>query len=82
MVEAVVADLVALEKQQVEKSGKTAAFLTLKEDMAATEDEIIAFCRENLAHYKCPKTVVFSILPKTSTGKVQKFILRDQAAAL
>ena len=66
-----------------EKWGETpCAFLTLKEDMAATEDEIIAFCRDNLAHYKCPKTVVFSILPKTSTGKVQKFILRDQAAAL
>ena len=42
-------------------------------------DELIAWCRENLAHFKCPRTVVFAELPKTSTGKVQKFRLREMA---
>jgi fatty-acyl-CoA synthase len=50
--------------------------------MVATEVEIIAFCRANMAHFKVPRTVVFGPLPKTSTGKMQKFILRDQAKAL
>ena len=58
------------------------AFVTLKEGAAATADEIIAFCRDNMAHYKCPKTVIFGDLPKTSTGKVQKFILRDRTTEL
>ncbi|MBQ0725693.1 MAG: acyl-CoA synthetase [Cycloclasticus sp.] len=58
---------------------KPCAFVTLKEGAQATEKEIIAFCRENLAHYKVPKLVVFGGLPKTSTGKVQKFILRETA---
>eukprot|EP00752_Nemacystus_decipiens_P001158 g1158.t1 len=63
-----------------EKWGETpCAFVTLKEGAEATADEIIAFCRDNLAHYKCPKTVVFGALPKTSTGKVQKYVLREQA---
>jgi len=44
-----------------------------------TEQEIIDFCRQHLAHFKAPKTVVFGPLPKTSTGKLQKFKLRDQA---
>ena len=44
-----------------------------------TEGDLIAFCRENMAHFKAPKTVVFGPLPKTSTGKVQKFKLREQA---
>ena len=52
---------------------------TLKQGQDATEQEIIAFCRENMAHYKCPKKVVFGALPKTSTGKVQKYVLREQA---
>jgi fatty-acyl-CoA synthase len=55
------------------------AFVTLKQGEDATEQEIIAFCRDNMAHYKCPKKVVFGPLPKTSTGKVQKYVLRDQA---
>ncbi len=55
------------------------AFVTLKPGETATEQEIIAFCRENMAHFKCPKSVVFGPLPKTSTGKVQKYVLRDQA---
>ncbi|MGQ9368663.1 acyl-CoA synthetase [Azospirillum sp. ST 5-10] len=66
-----------------EKWGETpCAFVTLREGMAATEAEIIAWCRSHLAHFKCPKTVVFSALPKTSTGKIQKFVLRSQAKEL
>jgi len=58
------------------------AFVVLKADQDATEASIIEFCRENMAHYKCPKTVVFSELPKTSTGKIQKFVLRERAENL
>ncbi len=53
------------------------AFVTLKEGQDATEEEIIAFCRERLAHFKCPAAVSFGSLPKTSTGKVQKYVLRE-----
>ena len=45
----------------------------------ATEEEIIAHCRELLARFKAPKRVIFGELPKTSTGKIQKFLLRAQA---
>ena len=66
-----------------EKWGETpCAFVTLKNGGSATAADIMAFCREHLAHYKCPRTVVFGPLPKTSTGKIQKFVLRDQAKAL
>ncbi|PWC45724.1 acyl-CoA synthetase [Azospirillum sp. TSO22-1] len=66
-----------------EKWGETpCAFVTLKEGSTVTEAEIIAWCRANLAHFKCPRTVVFAPLPKTSTGKIQKFVLREQAKAL
>jgi fatty-acyl-CoA synthase len=58
------------------------AFVTLKPGKRATADDIIAFCREHLARFKVPKTVVFGPLPKTSTGKVQKFTLRAQAKDL
>ena len=54
------------------------AYVTLNEGAAATPQEIIAFCRERLAHYKCPDVVEFGPLPKTSTGKVQKFVLRER----
>ena len=54
------------------------AFVTLNEDAAADAEEIIAFCRERLAHYKCPDSVEFGSLPKTSTGKTQKFVLRQR----
>jgi fatty-acyl-CoA synthase len=54
------------------------AFVTLKPGAEATADEIIAFCREHLAHFKCPAAVEFMDLPKTSTGKVQKFVLREK----
>jgi fatty-acyl-CoA synthase len=66
-----------------DKWGETpCAFVTLKPDEAATADEIIAFCRDSMAHFKAPRTVVFGALPKTSTGKIQKFVLRDQAREL
>jgi len=56
------------------------AFVTLKPDAAAVSAaEIIDFCRANLAHFKAPKAVVFGPLPKTSTGKIQKYALREQA---
>jgi fatty-acyl-CoA synthase len=59
------------------------AFVTLKGDSGpVTAEDIIAFCRANMAHYKVPRTVVFGPLPKTSTGKIQKFVLREQAKAL
>jgi fatty-acyl-CoA synthase len=54
------------------------AFITLNEGATATPEEIIAFCRERLARYKCPDTIELGSLPKTSTGKVQKFVLRDR----
>lgn len=66
-----------------ERWGETpCAFVTLRPGAEATAEEIIAFCRQHLAHFKCPKTVVFGELPKTSTGKIQKFVLRDRARAL
>jgi fatty-acyl-CoA synthase len=55
------------------------AFVELKEGSQATRDEIIAHCRQHLAGFKTPKNVVFGTLPKTSTGKIQKFALRQQA---
>ena len=54
------------------------AFVALKPGERLTEQGLIDFCRERLAHFKCPKAVEFSELPKTSTGKIQKFLLREQ----
>jgi fatty-acyl-CoA synthase len=54
------------------------AFVTLRPGTSATTEELIAFCRERLAHFKCPDAVEFGDLPKTSTGKVQKFVLRER----
>ena len=54
------------------------AFIELKPGQSTTEEEIIAFCRERLARFKCPAAVEFGELPKTSTGKVQKFVLREK----
>jgi fatty-acyl-CoA synthase len=64
-----------------EKWGETpCAFIELKAGAAEpTSEEIIAFCQENMARYKVPRHVVFGLLPKTSTGKVQKFVLRERA---
>ena len=62
-----------------EKWGETpCAFVGLKEGAEVSEEEIIQFCRENLAHFKCPTKVIFKELPKTSTGKIQKFVLREE----
>jgi fatty-acyl-CoA synthase len=55
------------------------AFVTLKPEAEAAAEEIIAFCRQRLAHFKAPRTVIFGPLPKTSTGKIQKFMLRERA---
>ena len=55
------------------------AFVELRDGATATADEIIAFCRAHLAGFKAPKAVLFETLPKTSTGKIQKFQLRDRA---
>src|ERR1700674_5826214 len=54
------------------------AFIELKENASATEAEIIAFCRSQMSGFKTPKAVVFGLIPKTSTGKIQKFLLRNQ----
>ena len=73
--------MVAVVAKPDEKWGETpCAFVELKPGAEATADELIAFCRENLARYKCPRHIVFRELPKTSTGKIQKFELRRAAA--
>ncbi len=54
------------------------AFITLKSGSGATENEIITFCKDNLARFKAPKSVEFCELPKTSTGKIQKYMLRNK----
>jgi fatty-acyl-CoA synthase len=59
------------------------AFVTLTPDAGTvTEDDIIAWCKDNLAHFKAPTKVVFGPLPKTSTGKIQKYVLRERAKEL
>jgi fatty-acyl-CoA synthase len=65
-----------------EKWGETpCAFVTLKPGATAvTAEEIVRWCRDHLAHFKAPRHVVFGPLPKTSTGKIQKYLLREQAA--
>ncbi|MBS0243365.1 MAG: acyl-CoA synthetase [Proteobacteria bacterium] len=66
-----------------EKWGETpCAFIELKPGAEATAEELIEYCREHLARYKCPRHVVFAEIPKTSTGKIQKFQLRDKAKAV
>jgi fatty-acyl-CoA synthase len=63
-----------------EKWGETpCAFIELKPGALASADEIIDWCRQRLARYKCPRHVVFAEIPKTSTGKIQKFQLREMA---
>lgn len=66
-----------------DKWGETpCAFVTLKQGATVSDAEIKAFCRERLAGFKVPHTIVFTELPKTSTGKIQKFMLREQARGL
>jgi fatty-acyl-CoA synthase len=63
-----------------EKWGETpCAFVQLKDGASATEDELIAFCREHLPRFAVPRTVVFGPLPTTATGKIQKYTLRERA---
>ena len=72
--------LAAVVAQPDPKWGETpCAFVELKEGASATGEEIIEFCRARMARFKAPKTVVFGPLPKTSTGKIQKFMLRERA---
>jgi fatty-acyl-CoA synthase len=54
------------------------AFVALRPGASVVERELIDFCRERLAHFKCPKAIEFGELPKTSTGKIQKFRLREK----
>ncbi|KAF4362665.1 hypothetical protein G4B88_028718 [Cannabis sativa] len=58
------------------------AFVNVKSDANVSGDEIISFCRSRLPHYMAPRTVIFQDLPKTSTGKVQKFVLREKAKSM
>jgi fatty-acyl-CoA synthase len=74
---------VAVVAKPDEKWGETpCAFVVVKPGATVTAEEIVAHCRANLASYKCPRHVVFRDLPMTSTGKVQKFVLREWAKAV
>ena len=75
--------LVAVVAKSDEKWGETpCAFIELIDGKSATEEEIISHCKENMARFKRPKYVIFDELPKTSTGKIQKFELRERAKEL
>lgn len=66
-----------------EKWGEVpAAFVELKDGIQTSEAEIIEHCRAHLARFKVPKQVVFGALPKTSTGKIQKYVLRQHAQSV
>jgi fatty-acyl-CoA synthase len=70
----------AVVAQPDEKWGETpCAFVEIKPDAKVTENELIEHCRSMLARFKAPKRVIFGELPKTSTGKIQKFLLRERA---
>ncbi|MGG6898539.1 acyl-CoA synthetase [Rhizobium sp. BR 315] len=58
------------------------AFVELRRDAEASEEELLDYCRSTLARFKCPSRIIFQDLPKTSTGKIQKFVLRARAEAL
>jgi fatty-acyl-CoA synthase len=74
---------VAVVAKPDEKWGETpCAFVELKSGSSATAEELMAWCRTHLAGYKCPRYVVFAEIPKTSTGKLQKFKLREAAKAV
>ena len=75
--------LAAVVARPDQKWGETpCAFVQLKLGAKASAEEIIAFCRDQLAHFKAPKSVVFGPLPTTATGKIQKFVLRERTRAL
>ena len=61
------------------RTAEAQAFVEMKPGHTATADELIEWCRARLARYKCPRHIVFAEIPKTSTGKVQKFALRERA---
>jgi fatty-acyl-CoA synthase len=72
--------LAAVVARPDDKWGETpCAFVELKPGHSATAEQLIEWCRARLARYKCPRHVVFAEIPKTSTGKVQKFALRERA---
>ncbi|HEV2631202.1 MAG TPA: acyl-CoA synthetase [Pseudolabrys sp.] len=74
---------VAVVAKPDDKWGETpCAFVELKVGMSATPDELVQWCRKHLAGYKVPRTIVFADIPKTSTGKIQKFKLREMAKAV
>jgi len=73
----------AVVAKQCDKWGESpCAFVKVKDNCIVSEREIIEFCREHMAKFKVPKSIVFSDLPKTSTGKIQKFILREKVRTL
>ena len=75
--------LAAVVARPDEKWGEVpCAFVELKAGASATEQEVVEFCRTHLARFKVPKQVVFGALPKTSTGKIQKFVLRGQVKSV
>ena len=75
--------IVAVVAKADDKWGETpCAFVELREGMEASAEELIAWCRAHLAAYKCPRHVVFTEVPKTSTGKIQKFKLRELARGM
>jgi len=75
--------LVAVVARPDEKWGEhPCAFVELRQGSNTTEAEIITYAREHLAAFKAPRTVVFGDLPKTSTGKIQKYVLRERAKSL
>ena len=66
-----------------EKWGETpCAFVEITQGHELREEDLFAWCRDHLAHYKVPKTIIFEELPRTSTGKIQKFVLRKRAKQL
>lgn len=66
-----------------EKWGETpCAFVELRPGASLTEKAVMTWCRDHLAAYKCPRTIIFTELPKTSTGKIQKFRLREMAKSV
>ena len=74
--------LAAVVARPDEKWGETpCAFVPLRPGTMATADEIISFCRDQLTHYKAPKSIVFGPLATTATGKIQKFALRERVRA-